>query len=81
MSEVASLVHTIKHQQVLTTNFCFCFFGFRDNDDEDDENYDDDEEEAALFTIWPLLLASALIFYDECRAANPGHENDDERAS
>lgn len=26
LSEVASLVHTIKHQQVLATNFGFCFF-------------------------------------------------------
>lgn len=46
-------------------------FGFRDDEE------DDDSEEAAHF----LSLASSSCFgaciYDECRAANPGQEEDD----
>lgn len=61
LSEVASLVHTIKHQQVLT---CFPFFLV----------FPFGGEEEAFF----LLLASpSALVCDECRAANPGHEEDD----
>lgn len=33
-----------------------------------------------IFSLWPLVAFSACI-YDECRAANPGQEEDDCRGA
>lgn len=59
LSEVASLVHTIKHQQVLT----HFFFGFL----------------SSFFGVVEAAPSrpSSSACSDECRAANPCHEDDD----
>ena len=85
------MVHTIKHQQVLThffvyfsSSFLLGFFlgGFHFGDD--DEGEEEVEEEAAaalsLFLSFSLSLSHAspsALVSDGCRAANPGHEEDD----
>lgn len=65
------MVHTIKHQQVLTI-FSILFFLFLVSEMMKRMMM----KKQLVFSLWPLLAFSACV-YDECRAANPGQEEDD----